>query len=65
MPFIDLGATNRCGVCGGTCDCQVCFGTGQNVALNSDQDKCPNCGGSGRCPACSDTGIITLGLSDS
>ena len=38
----------RCGDCGGTGECQRCFGTGQNTALNSDQEKCPNCGGTGR-----------------
>jgi hypothetical protein len=54
----------RCIACGGTGDCPQCFGTGQNVALSSAQDKCPNCKGSGRCPVCRDAGIITLGLWD-
>jgi hypothetical protein len=45
MPYSSLGGESRCRDCGGSGDCQQCFGTGRNVALNSDQDKCPNCGG--------------------
>jgi hypothetical protein len=65
--FDGLAGSRRCGDCGGTGECQRCFGTGQNTALNSDQEKCPNCGGTGLCPTCSEneSGIITLGLSDS
>ena len=65
MPSGLLAANRRCSDCGGTGECQQCFGTGRNTALNSDEDKCPNCNGTGQCPTCSeDGGIITLGLSE-
>ena len=57
------GLGNRCADCGGTGECQRCFGTGQNTALNSDQAKCPNCGGTGACPTCCESDILTLGIS--
>jgi hypothetical protein len=55
-----------CFDCGGTRECKVCFGTGNNPALNSDEPKCLNCDGTGVCPACrrqdDPMEIITLGL---
>jgi hypothetical protein len=36
--------------------CSECFGTGQNVHLNSPEPKCPRCAGSGQCPVCRGSG---------
>lgn len=58
---LDFGHA-RCPDCGGSGDCPKCFGTGVNVALNSERTKCPTCNGSGKCPRLSSQDIITLDL---
>jgi DnaJ-class molecular chaperone len=59
------GGRAHCPDCEGTGECPRCFGSCENVALNSDQDTCPYCKGTGACPTCSAGAetIITLGLS--
>jgi hypothetical protein len=34
----------------------MCYGTGNNVHLNTTGEKCEKCGGSGLCPSCGGTG---------
>jgi DnaJ-class molecular chaperone len=54
----------RCEECGGTGECPICFGSGTNVALNSEQETCPHCHGTGTCPTCSEAaGLTELRLS--
>lgn len=41
----------------GSGQCAECFGSGTNVALNSDEPRCLNCKGSGVCPVCGGSGM--------
>jgi hypothetical protein len=40
--------------------CSDCFGTGQNIHLNSSVPECRLCGGSGTCQRCGGTGTIEV-----
>jgi hypothetical protein len=55
---VDLFGANQCRSCDprGSGKCGGCFGTGQNIHLNSPDPQCSRCGGNGVCPICRGTG---------
>ncbi len=57
--MVDDGGPKDCPECdrAGNGRCGKCYGTGINLKLNSDRDKCDCCRGTAICPYCHGTGV--------
>jgi len=59
---LDLFGRGKCIHCDpkGSGKCPSCYGTGQNMHLNSPEPKCPECRGTGVCTVCRGSGKSQL-----
>jgi len=60
------GSPSRCEDCDnpGNGRCAKCYGTGKNLKLNSDREKCDYCRGTAICAYCQGTGVMEESFSD-